>query len=962
MPITVACTCGKSYPVKDEFAGLKVQCPDCGAVLTIPVPRGYVPPRPTKPPPPPERFTPPPPTRSAPPRRHRRRSLLAPILIVAAMLLVLAGLGGALIIFIPQLLREIDDDPQKPDRPAINSSSGKPTPSSGPWKGHAAPIRALGFSVDGRFVLSAAGGYEERNGTKTSLADNSIRFWEADTGKEHRLIGGFHDAITAAAFSPDAHFAVLGCAGQSFEVCLYDLQNEKEIRRFAGHTAKILSVAISADGRRIVSGGADNSVRVWDAETGKQLFGLLGHEKPIYSLSLSASGSLALSGSGDGTLRLWDLGEGLEVQKYTGHADIVWAAALSPDGKRAASAGGKQYADGGGFGPGAMDYSVRIWDAISGEKLAELRGHTDWVGALAFSSDGKRLLSGGSSGVRLWQVEGGRELAHFSSSSSFIRAAAISPDARRAVWGSEDGTVTIHDLPAGITELAHDLGGHDLGRRLAAARALGKLGPEARSAVPDLLRALTDDNADVRTEALTSLQLIGSPEAKDVPLLVPLLRNVRFPDGQRYALEMLGKLGPAAEPAVSALVEGLSDANDRIRFKSAELLGAIGPAARARAWSPLVDLLLDDDPAARAVASAALVKLGPPNRSNLDKLRTLLDDRREDARRYALTALAAMGDEASDAAPVLRKTAANDAIADLRALALAALQRIQPTNKETVETFGRCLADSNDAVCEQAARGLAAAGPKHGALPSLLQAMEHRNANVVRIAGEALARGPLDKSQVPMLTAALQSKNVNVRLRTVEALGRLGDPASTAINTLCDLLKSKQVEERRAVVVALGRIGKSARAAGPRLVESLKDNDVVVMRETAMTLAQIGADEVEQAIPQLVKILRITQAGDASQIADRDRARKLLVSLGQPAARGLAQALRSEFATGKLTSVVGKANAEARATALLTLEEMGAKANVPEVFTALAQIQRSDPVPVLRAAAKKLRAELLKAK
>ena len=878
------------------------------------------------------------------------------------MLLALGGVGAALLVFVPKLLHEVESDEGKAEKPGIGATSGKPPSSDGPWKGHAAPIRALGFSVDGRLVLSAAGGYTEVNGTKTALADNSIRYWEADGGKEHRLIGGFREAITAAAFSPDAHFAALGLAGSTFEVCLYDLQTEQEIRRFSGHTAEIHCVALSPDGRRIVSSGADKDVRVWDAENGKQLHSLQAHQKPIYSLSLSLKGSLALSGSGDGTMRLWDLGEGLEVQKYSGQSDIVWAAALSPDGQRAASAGGKQYADGGGFAPGAMDYGVRIWDAVSGERLAELRGHTDWVGALAFSSDGKRLLSCGPDGSRLWQVEGGREVAHFSGASSFVRAAAIAPDARRAVWGNDGGALTAVDLPPGVTELARDLGSKDLARRLAAAQSLGKLGAEAQAAVPDLLRALTDDNADVRTLVLASLQRIGAVEIKDVGLLVPVLQNSRFADGQRYALDALTKLGPAAEPAVSALVAGLTDANDRIRIKSAELLGTIGPSAHARAWSPLLDLLQDDDPAVSAAAAAALAKVGPPRRANVEKLRALLDRRRETARRYALTALAAMGDDAADAAPALRTTATKDAAADMRALALAALQKIQPNNKESIDTFTSCLADSNDAVCQQAARGLAAVGAKNGALPGLLQALEHRDANVVRIAGEALTTGPLDKANVPLLAAALQNKSAAVRLRAIEALGRLGGDAASTIDTLCDLLKGDKVQERRAAVAAVGKMGSAARAAGPRLVDSLQDNDLAVARETAMTLAQIGAPEVEQALPLLVKMLRITKPNDAGQTADRDRARKLLVGLGQPAARGLAQALRGEFSGGKLTSIVGKANAEARMTSLLTLEEMGAKANVPEVFTALAQIQRSDPIPVLRAAAKKLRAEILKAK
>lgn len=951
MPITVACTCGKSYPVKDEFAGLQVQCPDCGTVLTIPIPPGFTLTPPAAPPT--KHPTPPPPTRpvrSRPPR-IRRRSLRTPLLILGVLLLAIGGGAAGLIVLVPKLLQASKDEEGKSERTA-NGATAKPPTSSGPWKGHTAPIRALGFSVDGRFVLSAAGGYEERNGTKTPLVDNSLRFWEADSGKEHRLLSGFREAITAAAFSADAHFAVLGCAGASFEVCLYDVQAEQEIRRFPGHTAEIHCVALSADGRRIVSGSADNSVRVWDVENGKPLHCLQGHEKAVYSVSLSTKGNLALSGGGDQTVRLWDIVDGLEVQKFTDHQDPVWAVALSPDGKRAASAGGS--------GEGAKDYTIRIWDAIGGDKVGELRGHTEKVGALAFSPDGQRLLSGGADGVRVWQVGSGKKLTHFGSPGAFVRAVAFAPDARRAVSGSEDGTLQRWELPPGVPDWIRDLSGNEMRRRLTAAQTLGGLGAEARPAIPELLRALTDSNDDLRKEALSALNRVGPPDGKEVALLLPVLRNARFAEGQRYALGVLQKLGSAAEPAVAGLVDALTDADDAVRLKAIELLGTIGPPARSRAWSPLAALLQDADPALRTAAAAALAKLGPPGRDAIGKLLSLLNDRRDDSRRFALTALAGMGIEAVDTVPALRDAATKEEDAELRVLALTALQKIQPYDKDVRETFIRALEDKSAAVCEQAARALAAIGPRNGALPSLLQALEHRNANVVRIVGEALQTAPLEKANVPLFVQALQSKNATVRLHAIEALGRLGGDAAASVNALCDLLKGASVEQRRALVVALGKIGSAARAAGPRLVELLKDDDLLVSRETAMTLAQIEAAEVEQAIPVLVKTLRITKANDPPQLAARQRAHDFLIALGKPAARGLAAALRGEFTGGRLTSEVGKANVEARLAVLQTLADMGDKANVPEVLLALGQVQRTDPIPALRQAAKVVRAKVLK--
>jgi WD40 repeat protein len=70
-------------------------------------------------------------------------------------------------------------------------------------------------------------------------------------------------------------------------------------------------VAFSPDGRRIVSGSADNSLRLWDASSGKQLGPpLQGHTSLVSSVAFSPDGRRIVSGSGDNTLRLWDASGG----------------------------------------------------------------------------------------------------------------------------------------------------------------------------------------------------------------------------------------------------------------------------------------------------------------------------------------------------------------------------------------------------------------------------------------------------------------------------------------------------------------------------------------------------------------------------------------------------------------------------------------------------------------------------
>lgn len=191
-----------------------------------------------------------------------------------------------------------------------------------------------------------------------------------------------------------------------------------------GHRGAVYSVAFSPDGRRIVSGSRDYTLRLWNADTGEQIKSLIGHGAAVNSVAFSHNGERVLSGSSDNTLRLWDAESGELVKIFEGHRNSVYSVAFSSDSKRLLS--------------GSKDKTLRLWDAEKGETIRVFRGHQGGVWSVTFSPDDKRVLSGSNDNtLRLWNADTGEFIKTFEGHHGW----AFSPDGKPQLNGSKENKV-----------------------------------------------------------------------------------------------------------------------------------------------------------------------------------------------------------------------------------------------------------------------------------------------------------------------------------------------------------------------------------------------------------------------------------------------------------------------------------------------------------------------------------------
>ncbi len=334
------------------------------------------------------------------------------------------------------------------------------------------PPGSLAFSAGGKFVVAG-------------LWDGQIAVWDFATRKVVATRKEHTGWITAVAVEPDGKRFATSSSDRT--VNLWDALTFEHLGRLRGHVDEVWAAAFSPDGRAVVSGSADGTTKLWSAELRRKetvldgfgvVMGFIGAGQSLIAgmtngvcawtpesgarkdfliptnpplvpgtqpYGVKPDEPLFALGRSDGTVELWHLVTGAKVTAWPAHSHGVGAVAFSSDGKRLAT--------------GSTEGSLKIWDFATRREVARFQPVGRKLLCLAFSRDGKTLAAcGQSSRVWLWDVATGREILQLPGHGTLVASVAFSPDGKLLATASLGNDARVWDLPSG--KLRATLRGH----------------------------------------------------------------------------------------------------------------------------------------------------------------------------------------------------------------------------------------------------------------------------------------------------------------------------------------------------------------------------------------------------------------------------------------------------------------------------------------------------------------------
>jgi WD40 repeat protein len=296
--------------------------------------------------------------------------------------------------------------------------------------GHTASPVSLAVSRDGTRALSGGG-----------HGDGAVRVWDIVRGQPVTRFAGHGDKsdVVAVAFTPDATAAISAAGPEDGALRIWDLASGAERTQLSGDIG-LLFRAVSDDAtlalaQEMTGEGRSTGFSIWRLDEGRRIVRVAAPDHAA-ALALSPDGRTLLSGGGDGTLTLWKA-SGEKIRSFVAHGPgtTVRTVAFARSGRLLVTSG-----DGARTGSAAPAHAVMLWDPETGVAFRTIRNASHF----ALADDGRTLaVAGDATSIRVLDVITAQEVARLEGHEGGVTALAFAPGGTRLVSAGADRSVRV---------------------------------------------------------------------------------------------------------------------------------------------------------------------------------------------------------------------------------------------------------------------------------------------------------------------------------------------------------------------------------------------------------------------------------------------------------------------------------------------------------------------------------------
>lgn len=250
--------------------------------------------------------------------------------------------------------------------------------------------------------------------------------------------------ISTVSINPSGEWLALG-SSKTGQLLVWEHQSESNILKQSSHLDTMTTLSFSPDSSRIITGADDGLIKIWDVLSGFHIATFTEHSSAITSSAYSRRGNVLFTSSLDGSIRAWDMLRYRNFRTFTAPQRLPFACLAIDPAAEVVCAGSHD------------SFDIHLWSVQTGALLDQLSGHEGPVSTLAFTPDGKMLVSGSwDRTIRTWNIFDRSQSSETLQLTSDLLCVTVRPDSEQIAASTLDGQLTFWDVETSMQQATMD--------------------------------------------------------------------------------------------------------------------------------------------------------------------------------------------------------------------------------------------------------------------------------------------------------------------------------------------------------------------------------------------------------------------------------------------------------------------------------------------------------------------------